>query len=66
MFQITALESRAPLKKVVFWSNSYKIIVMVTSLIEMLELPNLGHMTALRYNFIQMIKVCCSRHGQKL
>ena len=28
-----------------FWSNSYKIEVMITSLIEMLELPNFGHMT---------------------
>ena len=28
-----------------FWSNPYKIEVMITSLIEMLELPNFGHMT---------------------
>ena len=31
-------------KKRFFWSNPYKIEV-ITSLIEMLELPNLGHMT---------------------
>ena len=40
------LEPRPPLKKNgFFWSNPYKIEVMITSLIEMLELPNLGHMT---------------------
>ena len=33
-------------KKRFFWSNPYKIEVMITSLIEMLELPNFGHMTA--------------------
>ena len=27
------------------WSNPCKIEVVITSLIEMLELPNLGHMT---------------------
>ena len=32
-------------KKLFFWSNPYKIEVMITSLIEMLELPNFGHMT---------------------
>ena len=39
------LEPRPPIKKAVFWSNSYKIKVMITSFIEMLELPNFGHMT---------------------
>ena len=33
-----------PQKKVFFWSNPYKIEVMISSLIEMLELPNFGHM----------------------
>ena len=28
-----------------FWSNSYKIEVVITSLIEMSELPNFVHMT---------------------
>ena len=27
-----------------FWSNPYKIDVMITTLIEMLELPNFSHM----------------------
>ena len=32
-------------KKAVFWPNPYKIEIMITSPIEMLELPNFGHMT---------------------
>ena len=28
-----------------FWSNPYKIEVMTTSLIEVLQSPNFGHMT---------------------
>ena len=32
---------KAPLKKIFFWSNLYKIEVIITSLREMLELPNL-------------------------
>ena len=31
--------------KKIFWSNSYKSEVMITSLTEMLELPNFGQMT---------------------
>ena len=34
-----------PQKKQFFWSNPYKIEVMITSFTEMLELPNFGHMT---------------------
>ena len=34
-----------PSKKRFFWSNSYKIEVMTTSLIHTIELPNFGHMT---------------------
>ena len=34
-----------PQKKRFFWSNPYKIEVMITSLLEILELPNFGHMT---------------------
>ena len=30
------------------WSNPYKIEVMITSLIEMLELPNFSHMTTFK------------------
>ena len=41
------LKPRPPLKKKWFlWLNPYKIEVMVTSLIEMLELKYFGHMTA--------------------
>ena len=33
-------------KKIVFlWSNSYKIGIMIASLIEMVELPHFGQMT---------------------
>ena len=40
-----AKQPTAPLQKNwFFWSNPYKIEVMITSLIEMLELPNFGHM----------------------
>ena len=38
------LNQEHPLKKLFLWSNSYKIVVMITSLIEMLELQNFGHM----------------------
>ena len=34
-----------PQKKRFFWSNPYKMEVMITSLLEILELPNFGHMT---------------------
>ena len=43
--QITELEPRPFLKKVVFWSNLYETKFVKTSLIEMLELPNFGHIT---------------------
>ena len=39
------LNQEHPLKKLVFRSNPYKIKVTITSLIEMLELPNFGHLT---------------------
>ena len=35
----------APQKPSFFWSNPYKIDIMITSLIEILELPILAHMT---------------------
>ena len=41
----------APLKNWLFWSNPYKIEVMITSLIEMLELPNLGHIFHIWFKF---------------
>ena len=34
-----------PQKKCFFWSNPYKIEVMITSLIKLLELPKFGHIT---------------------
>ena len=34
-----------PPKKRFFWSTPYKIEVMITFLIELLQLPNFGHMT---------------------
>ena len=45
--QIIELEPRAPLKKISFFrqTSPYKIEVMITSLTEMPELPNYGHMT---------------------
>ena len=43
--QIVELNPRPLLKKWFFWSNRYNIEVMITCLIEMLELPNFGHMT---------------------
>ena len=39
-------------KKVVFWSNVYKTeMIMITSLIEVLELPNFDHMTTSKIYF---------------
>ena len=32
-----------PQKIVLFWSNSYKMVVVIVPLIEMRELPNFGH-----------------------
>ena len=34
-----------PQKNWFFWSNSYKIDIIIISVIQMLELPNFGHMT---------------------
>ena len=39
------LNQEHPSKKWFFWSKHYKIEVMVTYLIETLELPNFGHMS---------------------
>ena len=49
----------------VFWSNPYKIKVMITSLIIILELPNFGHMRPhLQYDLSHTINFF--GHGQKL
>ena len=43
--KLVNLEPRPPLKKMwFFWSNPYEIECVITSVIEMLELPNFGHM----------------------
>ena len=47
-------------KKLVFlvnWSNPYKFEVIITSLIEMLHLPNFGHMTTYAIKFESRDKV---------
>ena len=50
--QIIELKPRPALKyRVFFWSNLYKIKVMITSDIEMLEVPNFGHMTTSTIKF---------------
>ena len=46
-----------PQKNRFFWSNPYKIKVMITSLIVMLELPNFGHMTSFTVWFESRDKV---------
>ena len=47
-----------PSKKQFFWSNPYKIEVMITSVIQMLELPDFGHMTTSTYNLSNVTKLC--------
>ena len=49
-------------QKIVFWSNPSKNEVMITSLIEMLELVTWPH---LQYNFSQVIKFYWWNHGHK-
>ena len=44
------------------WSNPYKNHVMITSLIEMLQLPNFGHMKHLQYNLNQRYNSAKFRH----
>ena len=43
--QIIELGPRPSLKKAVFLANLYKIEIMITSLKEIIELPNFSHMT---------------------
>ena len=54
-----------PSKKFIFCSNSNKM-VMVTSVIKMLKLPNFGHITKSTVLLRHVIKFCCWRHEQKL
>ena len=46
-----------PQKKWFFYSDPYKIEVTITSLIEMLELPNFGHMTTPTIQFDSRNKI---------
>ena len=43
--KLLSLNQGHPSKKQFFWSKPYKIEVMITSLIEILVLPNFSHMT---------------------
>ena len=45
-----------------FWSSPYKVEVMVTSLIEVLDLPNFGHMTTSKIQFEARDKTLMVRH----
>ena len=56
----------APKKRRFYWSNPYKIEVVITSLIEMPQLPNFVHMNTSTYNLNYMITFCWWRHQQKL
>ena len=46
-----------PQKNCFFWSNLYQITVMITSLIEMQELLNFGHMTTSTKQFESRDKI---------
>ena len=39
---------------------------MITSLLEILELPKFGRMTTLQYNLSHVIRIFWGRYGQKL
>ena len=54
----------APQKKWFFWSDLYKIEVMITSLIEMLELTNFGHMTTSTIQFDSPDNFFCWRNDR--
>ena len=54
-----------PKKSVFFWSNPYKIEVMITSFVEVLQLPNFGHMTISTIQFESRNNVWWWRHWQK-
>ena len=54
-----------PQKKYFFWSNPYKIKVMITSLMEMQELPNF-HLNTSTILFESRDKFCCWHHSEEL
>ena len=64
--QIIELEPKAPFTKTFFWSNPYKMKVMITSLIEMLELSNFGNMTPSTIWFELCNKILFVTSEQKL
>ena len=45
LFKYSIKQMSQKSQKWFFWSNPYKIEVKITSLIQMLELPNFGHVT---------------------
>ena len=45
------LNQEHPSKNWFFWSNPYKLEIIITSLIEMPELPNFDHMTKYTVQF---------------
>ena len=57
-----------PRKKWFLWSNPYKLEVSITSVREMLELPNFGQVTNIiwQYNLNYEIRFCWWHHWQKL
>ena len=55
-----------PSKKRFFWSNPYNIEVMITSLIQTLELPNFGHVTTSIIKFESCDKIFWWRHRQNI
>ena len=58
-FQIIELEPRPPSKKkMFFWTNPYKIEVIITPLIEILALTNLVTWSNLQHNLSHVIKLC--------
>ena len=57
--QIIQLKSRPPLKKGAFFlSNSNKIEVIITSLIEIPKLPKFGQMVTSTIKFVSRIEIC--------
>ena len=46
-----------PQKKWFFWSNPYKIEIIISTLLQMLELPNCGHITTSTTQFESRLKI---------
>ena len=54
-----------PQKNWFFWSDPYKIKVMITSLREVLEILKFGHMTISTKKLSHVIRLCLLRHRLK-